>query len=88
MATFIVFIIIILLVTIFSIQNSMVVGISFLFWRFEASLAIVIFLSTLAGIVIALFFFMWIKMKKSVEKSNTMKKATNSEGHTQNPVIK
>ncbi|HOJ71789.1 MAG TPA: LapA family protein [Syntrophorhabdaceae bacterium] len=65
MATFIVFIIVVLLVTIFSIQNSMVVGISFLFWRFEASLAIVIFLSALAGIIIALFFFLWLKMKKS-----------------------
>ncbi|MCX8111114.1 MAG: LapA family protein [Syntrophorhabdaceae bacterium] len=68
MATFIVFIIAILLVTIFSIQNSMVVGITFLFWRFEASLALIIFLSALSGVIIALFFFLWLKVKKSAEQ--------------------
>jgi len=73
MVTFIFFIIIVLLVTIFSIQNSMVVGISFLFWRFEASLAIVIFLSALAGIIIAMFFFLWLKMKKSDRKTTDTK---------------
>ncbi|HOV90230.1 MAG TPA: LapA family protein [Syntrophorhabdaceae bacterium] len=69
MATFIVFIVIVLLVVLFSIQNASVVSISFLFWKFEASLAIVIFLSVLAGIIIALFFSLWLKMKKSVKAS-------------------
>ncbi len=68
MATFIVFIVIVLLVVLFSIQNASVVSISFLFWRFEASLAIVIFLSVIAGIIIAFFFTLWLKMKKSDKK--------------------
>lgn len=45
--------IVIAIVTIFSVQNAASVAVSFLFWRFEASLAIVIFLSVLSGILIA-----------------------------------
>jgi lipopolysaccharide assembly protein A len=51
--TILIFVIIILsLVTIFSVQNSAPVAISFIFWKFEASLAIVIFLTLLIGIII------------------------------------
>ena len=39
-------------VTVFSVQNAIPVVISFFFWKFEASLAIVILLSVLAGVVI------------------------------------
>ena len=42
---------IVTLVTLFSIQNAVPVAISFLFWRFEASLAIVIFLSAVGGVI-------------------------------------
>lgn len=52
MFTVILVLIMIAAVTIFSVQNAMPVAISFLFWRFEASLAIVIFLSVLCGIII------------------------------------
>jgi len=45
--------IIIAVIAVFSVQNADPVAISFLFWSFEASLAIVIFLSVLSGIVIA-----------------------------------
>ncbi len=44
---------IVALVTIFSVQNASPIVVSFLFWQFEASLAIVIFLSVLSGILIA-----------------------------------
>ncbi|MEW6116490.1 MAG: LapA family protein [Nitrospirota bacterium] len=44
--------IIVLLVAIFSIQNAAPVIITFFLWRFEASLAIVIFLSVLTGVLI------------------------------------
>lgn len=40
-------------VTVFVLQNASPVVISFLFWRFEASLAVVIFLSVLSGCLIA-----------------------------------
>lgn len=41
--------IIVTLVAIFSVQNAEPVTISFLYWKFEASLAIVVFLSVLCG---------------------------------------
>jgi putative membrane protein len=45
--------VIITIVVIFSIQNAVPVVITFFFWRFEASLAIVVFLSVVAGVLIA-----------------------------------
>jgi len=39
-------------VTVFSVQNAMPVAITFFFWKFEASLAIVIFLSFLSGCIL------------------------------------
>jgi len=56
--------IIIALVAIFSIQNALPVSIVFLFWKFQASLAIVTFLSVLTGIVIATIIFLWLHMRR------------------------
>ena len=52
MATALLVVIIIGVVTIFSVQNASPVVMSFFFWKFEASLAIVVFLSLLSGVVI------------------------------------
>lgn len=57
--------IIVALVTIFSVQNAMPVAISFLFWKFEASLAIVIFLSVLAGIIIGSVITFMFRLRRS-----------------------
>jgi len=59
---------IVALVTIFSVQNAAPVAVSFLFWRFEASLAIVIFLSVLTGILIAVIYSLSGKYRHSVKK--------------------
>jgi len=48
----IVALVIVAVVAVFSVQNAVPVVISFLFWKFEASLAIVLFLSVVAGTVI------------------------------------
>lgn len=64
MITLIVVIILVLVLLIFSIQNASPVPLFFFFWRFEVSLAIVIFLSFICGIIITLFVLLWIKMKK------------------------
>ncbi len=45
--------VIITIVVVFSIQNAAPVVITFFFWKFEASVAIVVFLSVIAGILIA-----------------------------------
>ena len=58
---------IVALVTIFSVQNASPVAVSFLFWRFEASLAIVIFLSVLCGIFMAVVFLFSGKLRHSIK---------------------
>ena len=57
--------IIMALVAIFSVQNAIPVAISFFFWKFEASLAIVIFLSVLTGIVTGLIIAFLFRIKPS-----------------------
>ena len=52
MITIVVVLFIIFAVAVFSIQNAKPVKISFFLWGFDASLAIVIFLSVLAGTII------------------------------------
>jgi len=61
--------IIIVLVAIFSIQNADPVKFTFLFWKFEASLAIVIFLSVLTGLItgVIIAFLLRLKQKKPPE---------------------
>jgi uncharacterized integral membrane protein len=63
MITAIVGLLIIALVTIFSVQNAAPVVMSFLFWKFEASLAIVIFLCLLSGVVIGVIIASLIRAK-------------------------
>jgi len=69
MISFILLLLIVLFIIFFTVQNSIPVTISFLVWQFEASLAIVIFLSVISGIIIAIFFYLWRKIKtKKIKK--------------------
>jgi uncharacterized integral membrane protein len=68
MATIILLLIIVAAVAIFSVQNAMPVAITFLFWKFEASLAIVIFLSVIAGMIVGAIIVSLLKVKSSVKK--------------------
>jgi len=67
-STIILLLIIVVIVSIFSVQNAMPVAITFLFWKFEASLAIVIFLSVLSGIMTGAIIISLLKIKPSVKK--------------------
>jgi len=60
-------------VAIFSVQNSAPVAISFLFWKFEASLAIVIFLSLLVGIILASVVIFWLRLGKDKKEKKSIK---------------
>jgi len=67
------------IVVIFSVQNAMPVTVAFYNWRFEASLAIVVFLSALAGVVIEALFVLSLKLRKSVKgKARNRASATES----------
>ena len=64
MSLLILALIIIVLVAAFSVQNAAPVTISLLFWKFQASLAIVTFLSVLIGAVIATIIAVWFSLRK------------------------
>jgi len=70
----IVFIIcIVVLVALFLTQNSQPVAVSFFAWKFQASLAIVVFLSALSGVIIgvvASFFVRLAKKRKEPDKTD------------------
>ncbi|MBP6941198.1 MAG: LapA family protein [Syntrophorhabdaceae bacterium] len=84
MAIIIVACIIILCVAMFSVQNAAPVAISFLFWRFDASLAIVIFLSALAGAVITFTIMFWLRIRRQAKKKQT-NKGNGSQGGSTTP---
>ena len=64
MINIIIVVIIILIVSIFSVQNAAPVAISFLSWQFQASLAIVIFLCVLSGIIVGATLTFLFRLKK------------------------
>jgi len=68
MFSLIVVVIMLIIVLIFSVQNAGPVAVSFLSWRFEASLAIVIALSVLGGMVAGMAMLSWIRLRRSCRK--------------------
>ena len=62
---------IVAVVAIFTIQNALPVSVVFLFWKFQASLAIVTFLSVLMGIVIASSIFFWLRIRRNRKEKKT-----------------
>jgi uncharacterized integral membrane protein len=61
-----------IIVVIFSVQNAGSVAVSFLSWHFEASLAMVIAWSLLAGIIIGMAILARIRMNRSARKKKSM----------------
>jgi len=68
MAIVVLAVLVIAAVVIFSYQNSAIVTISFLTWRFSASLAIIVFLAVLAGMVIMGLLCVGASFKKRMRK--------------------
>jgi uncharacterized integral membrane protein len=71
MATIILLLIVMLVVAVFSVQNAMPVAITFFFWKLEASLAIIVFLSALCGAVAGGIIITLLKLKSSGRKAIT-----------------
>ena len=72
MLSLIVVIITLTIVVIFSVQNAGPVAVSFLSWRFEASLAVVIALSLLCGMIVGMTVLSWIRLRRSSRKKKTV----------------
>jgi putative membrane protein len=71
MATIIFLLIVMLIVAVFSVQNAVPVAITFFFWKLEASLAIIVFLSALCGAVAGGIIMTLLKLKSSGKKMAT-----------------
>ena len=68
MAKIIFMLCIIAIVAVFSVQNAVPVEISFLLWNFKASLAIVLFLSVLGGMIVGIVAAFLFRNKKALKK--------------------
>ena len=58
-------ILIVAALVIFSVQNSNPVTVSFVLWQFHASLAIVVFLALVTGVVIMAVVFLGMRLRRS-----------------------
>ena len=75
-------ILVLLLVTvvaIFSVQNAAPVSVSFLFWQFEASLAIIVFITLLFGGVVGAGITSLLRVKKYFKKQKSARADTGEE---------
>ncbi len=68
MAILVLVVVIIAAAVIFSYQNAVTVTLSFITWKFSASLAIVVFLAVLAGMIIMGLLWMSASIKKGMKK--------------------
>jgi uncharacterized integral membrane protein len=68
MVIIIVLLILVGIVAVFSVQNASPVAITFFFWKFEASLAIILFLTVIVGMIAGALIVTLLKMKPSQKK--------------------
>ena len=68
MITLVLVIIIVAVVAVFSLQNATPVSVMFLAWHFEASLAIIILLSVLTGLISGMIILLSIRFVRSARK--------------------
>jgi uncharacterized integral membrane protein len=55
-------------VVIFSVQNAAPVSVVFLMWKFGASLAVIVFLAFVIGIVVAVLFSLALRLKSAARR--------------------
>ena len=72
-------------IVVFAIQNAAPVTVSFYNWRFDASLAIVVFLSFLAGMVIEGLFVASLRLKRGIKRRRRKTTDAPEEEKTQPP---
>jgi len=80
MGTLVLVVIVIVIVAIFSVQNAATVSISFLSAHFDASLAVIVLLFFLAGMIAGMAVLSWTRMRRSARKKQEAdQKRSNSE---------
>ncbi|HXY62098.1 MAG TPA: LapA family protein [Nitrospirota bacterium] len=71
MISLILLLLIIVAVAAFSVQNAAPVAVSFLSWHFEASLALVIVISLLAGLIVGVALLSFVRLRQSLRVKRT-----------------
>jgi len=71
-------VIVIAVAVIFSVQNASPVALSFLSWHFESSLAIVILLTLVAGMILGMAILSLSRLRRSMRKKRELGKQTGS----------
>ena len=71
-------VIVIAVAVIFSVQNASPVALSFLAWHFEASLAIVILLTLIIGMILGMAILSLSRLRRSMRKKREQGKQTGS----------
>ena len=71
-------VILIAVAVIFSVQNASPVALSFLSWHFEASLAIVILLTLVVGMILGMAILSLSRLRRSMRKKREQGKQTES----------
>lgn len=74
MITLIFIFVIVAAVAVFSVQNAAPVAVSFLFWHFEASLAVVIVLALLTGIVAGMALLSMLRLRRTMREKGSPEK--------------
>lgn len=74
-------IVIVVAVAAFSAQNATPIAVTFLAWHFEASLALVIVLSLLSGVIIGMALLSWLRLRRSVRERRKAAGTENSPPH-------
>jgi uncharacterized integral membrane protein len=70
MITVILVVLVIAVVAAFSVQNATPVAISFLVWRFDASLALIVLLSFLTGMIVGMAVLSWTRIRRAAKKKS------------------
>jgi len=68
MIIIVILLILVAVVAVFSVQNASPVAITFFFWKFEASLAIILFLTVIVGMIAGALIVTLLRMKPSQKK--------------------
>jgi len=71
MVIIIILLVLVGIVAVFSVQNALPVAITFFFWKFEASLEIILFLTVITGMIAGALIVTLLKMKSSQNKNAT-----------------
>jgi putative membrane protein len=71
-------VILIAVAVIFSVQNASPVALSFLSWHFEASVAIVILLTLVVGMILGMAILSLLRLRRSMRKKREQGKQTES----------